>query len=108
MCEIYWMQRKKAQLFVAGVDFESFQANEEKVFAVIRALEIIGEAGKKIPTSVRKRYPEVPWAAMAGMRDKLAHDYFGVNLRRLWETVQNDLPPLRTAVARMVGDLENK
>lgn len=99
---------EKAQLFVAGVDFESFQANEEKVFAVIRALEIIGEAGKKIPTSVRKRYPEVPWAAMAGMRDKLAHDYFGVNLRRLWETVQNDLPPLRTAVARMVEDLENK
>ncbi len=79
---------KKAQLFVAGIDFEAFQTNDEKVFAVTRALEIIGEASKKIPASVRKRYPEVPWAAMAGMRDKLAHDYFGVNLRRLWETVR--------------------
>jgi uncharacterized protein with HEPN domain len=65
---------EKAQLFAAGIDFEGFQANDEKVFAVIRALEIIGEASKKIPASIRKRYPEVPWAAMAGMRDKLAHD----------------------------------
>jgi uncharacterized protein with HEPN domain len=93
---------------VAGIDFEAFQANDEKVFAVTRALEIIGEASKKIPASIRKRHPDVPWGAMAGMRDKLAHDYFGVNLRRLWETVQNDLPRLRTAITRLVGDLEKK
>lgn len=99
---------EKAQLFAAGIDFEAFQANDEKIFAVIRALEIIGEASKKIPASIRKRYPEVPWASMAGMRDKLAHDYFGVNLRRLWETVQNDLPPLSKAIARLVGDLEQR
>jgi len=99
---------EKAQLFVADISFEAFQTNDEKVFAVIRALEIIGEASKKIPASIRKRYPEVPWAAMAGMRDKLAHDYFGVNLRRLWETVQNDLPPLQTAMARIVADMKQK
>ena len=99
---------EKAQLFVAGIDFETFQANDEKVFAVIRALEIIGEASKKIPASIRKRYPEVPWAAMAGMRDKLAHDYFGVNLRMLWETVQNDLSPLSKAITRLVEDLEQR
>lgn len=107
MCEIFLMQRKKLSS-VAGIDFEAFQTNDEKVFAVTRALEIIGEASKKIPASVRKRYPEVPWAAMAGMRDKLAHDYFGVNLRRLWETVWNDFPPLRTTMARLIGDLEQK
>jgi hypothetical protein len=63
---------------VAGVDFESFQANDEKVFAVIRALEIIDEAGKKIPTSVRKRYPEVPWATMAGMPRQARLDAPGI------------------------------
>ncbi len=99
---------EKARCFVAGIDVEAFQRDDEKVYAVTRALEIIGEASKKIPASIRKRFPDVPWAAMAGMRDKLAHDYFGVNLRRLWETVQNDLPPSRESIARLVRDLEQK
>jgi uncharacterized protein with HEPN domain len=99
---------EKADRFIAGVGLDVFQADDEKVFAVTRALEIIGEASKKIPASLRKQYPEIPWAVMAGMRDKLAHDYFGVNLRRLWETVQNDLPPLRAALTRLIAHLEKK
>ena len=67
----------KAQQFVAGIDFETFQANDEKVFAVIRALEVIGEAVKFVPQSERERYPQIPWQAVAGMRDKLIHGYFG-------------------------------
>lgn len=97
---------RKARRFVRGTGFEAFAANDEKVFAVILALEIIGEAAKKIPTSVQKRYPEIPWQDVAGMRDKLIHEYFGVNLKRVWETVRADLPTLQAVVKRMLSDLK--
>jgi uncharacterized protein with HEPN domain len=84
----------KAQQFVEGINFDTFQANDEKNFAVTRALEIIGEAVKQIPDSERTRYPQIPWKAIAGMRDKLIHGYYVVSLTRVWETVQRDLPPL--------------
>ncbi len=78
------------------------------MYAVRLALEIIGEAVKKIPRTARERYPQVPWREVAGMRDKLAHEYFGVNLQRVWQTVQDDLPILEITVGQMLADLEAK
>lgn len=66
--------------FTSGIEFEAFSRNLEKVFAVSRAIEIIGEAVKRIPETVRIQYPDIPWRDMAGMRDKLIHDYFNTNL----------------------------
>ncbi len=97
---------RKAQRFIANVDFDAFVMNDEKFYAVVQALEIIGEAAKKIPQSVRTRYPQVPWREVAGMRDKLSHDYFEIDARRPWQTVQDDLPALQTTVERMLADLD--
>lgn len=96
----------KALEFVGGMDYERFRNDDKTQFAVTRALTIIGEAAKKVPKSVQSRHPEVPWKDMAGMRDMVTHEYFRVDLRRVFETVKRDLPRLRAGVARMLGETE--
>jgi uncharacterized protein with HEPN domain len=92
----------KAQTFLEGVSLEGFKSNEEKGMAVIRALEVIGEAARSIPKPIRKKYPNVPWDEMTGMRDKLIHDYFGVSLEVVWRTVKEDLPSMIGEVREMI------
>jgi uncharacterized protein with HEPN domain len=99
---------EKIKDFTAGLDFESFTKDDKTTFAVIRALEIIGEAARKIPKSVRSRYPDLPWQDMAGMRDKLIHDYFGVDLRVVWKTLQIDLPPLKASLDQIIWEESGK
>jgi uncharacterized protein with HEPN domain len=85
---------QKAADFVGDMSFEQFSKDDKTVFAVIRALEIVGEASKNIPERVKTNNTEIPWREMAGIRDKLIHDYFGINLEVVWKTVKEDLPPL--------------
>lgn len=71
--------------------------------AVVRNLEIVGEAAKSLSTEVRARAPNVPWKVIAGMRDKLIHEYFGVNLEIVWQVVERDVPLLRGEIERLLG-----
>ena len=81
--------------FVEGMDFEQFSGDKKTVNAVIRSLEVLGEATKHIPAAFRKRHPEIPWSKMAGMRDVLIHDYMGVDHKTVWKVAKERLPEIR-------------
>jgi uncharacterized protein with HEPN domain len=89
------------QIFIDDMPFDQFCADRKTINAVIRSLEIIGEATKKIPDDIRGLNPDLPWIEIAAMRDKLIHEYFGVDLEIVWETVRNDLAPLQSAIRQI-------
>jgi uncharacterized protein with HEPN domain len=88
----------KIRRYVAGMSYAQFRGDSKTQDAVIRNLEIIGEAIKKVPEDVRARHPQLEWKKIAGMRDILAHEYFGVDVEIVWDVVQNKLTELETVV----------
>jgi uncharacterized protein with HEPN domain len=94
--------------FVKNMNYDIFAKDTKTTYAVIRALEIIGEATKKVPTSVKTDYDQIPWKKMAGMRDKVIHEYFGVDLKRVWNTVNNDLPALKPLFEKILEETKEK
>lgn len=96
----------KMRRFVEDMSFEQVVEDDKTSFAVVRALEIIGEATKHIPSSVRRKYPKVPWTRMAGMRDRLIHGYLGSDLEIVWETATRLIPELKPQIAHVL-EVEN-
>ncbi len=85
----------KVEKFVTGISFQEFSKDDKTQFAVIRGLEIIGEASKRIPKSLKNKHANIQWKDIAGMRDILIHDYFGVDLKVVWKTATIDIAPLK-------------
>lgn len=96
---------EKTERFVEGVQQADFEANDEKVYAVVHALQTIGEAARHLSKSVRERYAKTDWDDIVGMRDIVIHEYFGVDLDIIWRTLQKDIGPLKKVVKRMLSDL---
>lgn len=92
---------RKIERYTAGLSLESFAAEEMVVDAVVRNLEIIGEAAKGIPPALTKQHPEAEWKKIIGLRDILIHAYFGVDLDIVWDIVVHKLPSLKETVQRM-------
>ncbi len=99
---LYWSDIiascRKVERFVSGMDRKAFEADERTFDAVIRNIEVIGEAAKNLPLDVRGRVPQVDWRKITGMRDILAHAYFGIDKDIVWDVVANKVPELRQAM----------
>jgi uncharacterized protein with HEPN domain len=88
----------RIEKYTSGLEEPKFISDELVQDGVIRQLQIIGEAAKRLSDETRARYPKVEWKDIGGMRDKLVHDYFGVDLAAVWDTVTKDLPELKKAL----------
>ena len=95
------------ETYVAGFTLEQFRADRKTRDAVIRNLEVIGEAVKNVPADIRLRHPLVPWQRIAGLRDILIHEYFGVDEEIIWDIVQNKLPKFTEQVTAILSNLKN-
>jgi len=93
--------------FVADITYTEFSDNIEKVYAVAKAFENIGEAVKNIPTELTKAYPQIPWSEIAKMRDVLTHHYFGVDDKVLWDTLEEDFEEFEKVIHDMLRTLHH-
>jgi uncharacterized protein with HEPN domain len=94
---------KKIEEYVKDLSFDDFSGVSVIVDAVVRNFEIIGEASKNLSAALKNEHPRVPWKEMAGMRDKMIHEYFGVDLGIIWKTIKQRLPELRTMLEEIKG-----
>jgi len=90
--------------FTAGMTRESFAGDKKTIKAVVRSLEVIGEAANKLPNHIKEMHPEISWQETVDMRNRLIHEYFGVDLDIVWQTIEEDLEPLDKTVERIIAE----
>ena len=97
-----------AEDFISGMSYDEFTNDKKTLNAVLRSIEVIGEATKNIPDDIRNLYPDVPWKEMAGMRDKVIHFYFGVDKEVIWVVVKERIPVLKPVISRLLREIEDQ
>lgn len=97
---------EKIEEFIDDMNFEEFIKDDKTVSAVIRKLEIIGEATKYLPAELRRKYPDLPWSSMAKLRDRLIHGYFVVDHEIIWNVVKKELPLLKPKIEQILKELK--
>ncbi len=94
----------KIEKFIENMDYEDFLEDEKTMFAVAKAIEIIGETLKHIPEEIKEKYSNVPWEDIYGMRNFLVHDYFGSDQDEIWKTANEDIPELKTTISKILSE----
>lgn len=89
--------------FIKGTSLEEFKDDDKTSSAVVRKLEIIGEAAKQITEDIRNKYPQLPWKEMAGMRDRLIHFYFGIKYDLVWHTIKDVIPAVKPVIIEILA-----
>jgi uncharacterized protein with HEPN domain len=94
--------------FTENLTYEQFVKDRKTLNAVVRSIEIIGEAAKQLPNEVKAKYNTLPWKEITGMRDKLIHAYFGMDTETIWETVHKNIPTLKQTIQKLLKDQEKE
>jgi uncharacterized protein with HEPN domain len=97
-----------AENFIGSMTYEEFVQDKKTSYAVLRCIEIMGEAAKNIPDSVRQKHPDIPWKEMAGMRDKVIHFYFGVDPAKVWFAVKDDIQRIRPLIQEAFKQIQDQ
>lgn len=97
---------RKVREYTEGLSYEQFSADQKTVHAVVWNLQIIGEATKNLPREIRSRYPDLPWRDMAGLRDVIVHQYFGIKLDVIWKIIRNDVPLLESRIRGVIEQMK--
>lgn len=97
---------QKIEDYIGGMSFEGFKDDSRTIDAVLRNLEIIGEASKNVPSEIREGHPDIPWGRMTGLRSIVSHEYFGIDLSIIWRIVTVNLPETKPLIENLIKDSE--
>ena len=94
----------RIEKYIKTLSFDAFSEDQKSVDAVVRNLEIIGEAASRLPDEFKEKYSEIEWYKVVGLRHRIVHAYFGIDLEIIWQILQKNLPELRQKITRIMGD----